>query len=95
MITTMIRVIIVIIILVLLVILVLKMTKKYTHNMGQLHGGKRAKKIGQSPPPFGQKKENVFFSSCDVFHTELYQQRLEIPEKIVVLVFQRRINWER
>ena len=53
-------------------VLVLKMTNKYTHNMililrykGQLHGGKRANKFGQGPPPpslFGQcPKENILF----------------------------------
>ena len=54
MITTMMGVIIVL----LSMIVVLKMTKKYTHNMilmsrykGQLHGGKRANKFGQGPPP--------------------------------------------
>ena len=50
-----------------LMILVLKMTKKYTHNMILMsrykgHGGKRANKFGQDPPPhFGQcSKENIF-----------------------------------
>ena len=69
MITTMISVII---ILVLLVILVLKMTKKYTIHITwywcQLHGGKRAKKFGQGPPPlFGQcLKEKFFYVRCSL-----------------------------
>ena len=51
-----------------MMILVLKMTNKYTHNMilmsrykGQLHGGKRVKKIGQAPPPFSGNAQNNFF----------------------------------
>ena len=50
-------------------ILVLKMTKKYTHNMilmsrykGQLHGGKRAKKLGKALPPIsGNARKKTFF----------------------------------
>ena len=56
MITKMVGVILILV----LLILLLKLAKKYTHNMilmsrykGQLHGGKRAKKFGQGPPPGG------------------------------------------
>ena len=79
MITTIMGVIIVIIILLLLMILVLKMTKKYTHNMilmsrykGQLHGGKRANKSGQGPPPpCNARKETFFYRRCSP--TSLYR----------------------
>ena len=58
-------------------ILVLKMTKMYTEHdidvryKGQFHGGKRAKKFGQCPPPFRAmpERKRFFYKRCSLNHS--------------------------